>query len=168
MEPMAAFNGVPPKRNSTHLSQSTWGMNSSSAERTGQEIAKRAYHEAGHAVAYWVLGYKVRLVTIVADEVTNTRGRTEPCDGQEQSIEHALIIACAGPAAQVKSGGLVHDEDVRRDYEKVLCLQSKYGLDDVTREACRARARDLVKDHWDEIEALAQRLLTEETVTYPC
>jgi ATP-dependent Zn protease len=108
---------------------------------------KIAYHEAGHTVLYWELGYKVRLVTIVPDADSNTRGRTVPCD-PERPVEDALTIAFAGWEAQVRSGAPVIAEDIQRDIEKVLHLQSREGLDDERRETCRTRARELVEKHW--------------------
>jgi predicted DNA-binding protein (UPF0251 family) len=46
----------------------------------------------------------------------------------------------------------------------VLDIVSRFHVDDETRWACRLKARELVDEHWEEIEAL--RLLDKETLTF--
>ena len=138
---------------------------------TGPSEPCKAHHEAGHAVIADSLGYKVHLVTIVADGPTNTQGRTEyddPLERQhERRVEHALTICFAGPAAQDKfASHSLRADDARRDYVKVLDIVSRFRVDDETRWACRLKARELVEEHWEEIEALALRLLDKGTLTF--
>jgi hypothetical protein len=130
-----------------------------------ERIEATAYHEAGQAVITSVLGYKVGVITIVGDDATDTKGRTVPPEGEEQRPDHQIIISYAGPEAQGKfDHRSLSAKDVRWDYEKVLNLTSRLGVDDETRDACRRQARELVKQHWTSIKRVAQALLKRGTL----
>ncbi len=142
------------------------GFRGSAANRAiAERIEATAYHEAGQAVITRVLGYKVGFITIVGDEETDTKGGTVSPEGEEQRPDHQIIISYAGPEAQDKfDRRSLSAEDVRWDYEKVLNLTSRLGVDDETRDACRRQARELVKQHWTSIKRLAQALLKRGTL----
>ena len=140
------------------------GFRGSAANRAITErIEATAYHEAGQAVITRVLGYKVGFITMVGDDATNTKGRTVPPEGERP--DHQIVISYAGPEAQDKFyPRSLSAEDVRWDYEKVLNLTSRLGVDDETRDACRRQARELVKLHWTSIKRVAQALLKRGTL----
>jgi hypothetical protein len=86
-------------------------------------------------------------------------------EGEEQRPDHQIIISYAGPEAQDKfDRRSLSAADVRWDYQKVLNLTSRLGVDDETRDACRRQARELVKQHWTSIKRLAQALLKRGTL----
>jgi hypothetical protein len=67
-----------------------------------------------------------------------------PPEGEEQRPDHQIIISYAGPEAQDKfDRRSLSAEDVRWDYEKVLNLTSRLGVDDETRDAAVVRHESL-------------------------
>jgi len=86
------------------------------SRRSAAKLAA-AYHEAGHAVAVFELGYRVRRVSIVPNGYNDGRvewdnpvrrrrvrealecGNTNDVDKVKYLIEHVIITAFAGPVA---------------------------------------------------------------------
>jgi hypothetical protein len=60
---------------------------------------RSAYHEAGHSVAYCVLGLGVASVTIEVDRANRTAGRTVPSVDAAGGDEDLAIASLAGPFA---------------------------------------------------------------------
>jgi hypothetical protein len=87
---------------------------------TSQSEPCKAHHEAGHAVIADSLGYKVHLVTIVADGPTYTQGRTEYDDPLEK--QHERRLSTLSPFALrvvLPEESSLFDDDVRLKFEKV-------------------------------------------------
>ncbi|MBZ5688860.1 MAG: hypothetical protein LAP86_27945 [Acidobacteriia bacterium] len=148
------------------------------------DIIEVAHHEAGHAVAAFVLNLKIarKGLTIVPNEQsrgsvslpprfrerldTTPGGSLPPSD--RIRIENYAIAACAGDEAQKRFNPhrryQGHD-DV--EYAEKL-LSNISGNDDICSarlKVARLEARSLVNKHWDEIEAVAATLLEHKTLT---
>ena len=124
-----------------------------------------AYHEAAHAVISMKLGYKCLYVTIIPD---GDRAGHVCCEdpmivGQDNKIEHALKVLIAARLAEGKHAGSTSwsDSDDR-------VRATNLALSATDRDAERAEAlinqvigetRELVEEHWSDIEALARQLL---------
>ncbi|MGE0857792.1 MAG: M50 family metallopeptidase [Gammaproteobacteria bacterium] len=134
-----------------------------------------AHHEAGHAVAGHVLGWRVRSVSIDEDGggVTYFEGarvdlalpRRVADRGESNDIEPLLIRALAGPIAQCQAEGLptpgALDRPMwRHDAEKVQWLSAAATLPDVTLRRARLGAVCLLHDHRHRAEAIARALLS--------
>src|SRR5262245_47988263 len=111
------------------------------------------FHEAGHALAYLASGIPVR--ELVANESTgHCLAAGEPADGLAR-----VLIADAGPMAEERGGGYAHNwsgDDAALGLSGLRLL----GVEPRTRErrALMERAREFVREHWAEIEYLAEQL----------
>ena len=131
-----------------------------------------AYHEAGHAVISMKLGYRCLYVTIVPD---GSRLGHVCCEdplvgGHDDRIEHALKVLIAARLAEGRHVGSATwgdaDDRVKATNLALLttdrdCERAEALINEMIRET-----RKLIKEHWPEIEALAQRLLFEGRVNF--
>jgi ATP-dependent Zn protease len=135
-----------------------------------------AFHEAGHAVAAYVLRRRINLVTIVGGDGHNGRvSLTELAPRHLKRRERDAIIGLAGvPAERRLLGGkhdrrgfendrlgvleLLEDIAVRRGENPELVLESR--ISDALEEAKR-----IVNDHWPAVESLADQLLRRRTLS---
>ena len=137
---------------------------------TGPSEPCKAHHEAGHAVIAESLGYKVHLVTIVADGPT-TQGRTEyddPLERQhERRVEHASPFALQVRQLTTNSLPTLSVPTMRVETTQ-RCSTSCRASGSMTRPDGLAplKARELVEEHWEEIDALALRLLDKGTLAF--
>jgi hypothetical protein len=138
-----------------------------------------AYHEAGHAVVAMKLGYKCWSVSIVPDE--DGRPGRAICEDprrleqgtRQQRFERYVVIQLAAAIAELKFSheGEAHDGFDKADIfnaviEHTGCKEIK-DIDAARMKVLtqtRPVAEHLVEQHWEEIEALAQRLLVDKTV----
>jgi ATP-dependent Zn protease len=133
---------------------------------------RTAYHEAGHAVAYYVLGIEHGYVTIRPKDgdvghTTHHDGWLLGPEGWSLSREDGenQIIACyagreaeqrafpAAPLAELEEGA-ASDDEYAAEY-----LRSLGGGDE---QALRARARNFLAEHWSKVEAVAAQLIEHE------
>jgi len=134
-----------------------------------------AYHEAGHLVAAWRSGFRIRRATIIpAGDVAGLVEHDSPLKGVPLDTdvseiarcrtEKAIVVCLAGPAAQrqfsARSWRTTHGE---RDY---LVARDLAGCLNVSPAAATAHlgylevvAHDLVAGSWHFVEAAAQELL---------
>jgi hypothetical protein len=122
-----------------------------------------AYHEAAHAIVAQRLGLTVRRVFI---DIARDHGFSEisPCCDRDAC---GLAIALAGMAAEERSpagefnlGGARCDlEEAFRRVDAISPPEHDMGERTCLLSSARAHTRCLVDDHWDEIEALAARLM---------
>jgi hypothetical protein len=114
---------------------------------TEREIV--AHHEAGHAVIAFMLGVPVECVTIEPFE-----GRSGITWHHKTSPENEILITMAGPFAESKfTGRLFWAGD---DEARITLLQPNLPE---PREHYEVKAAALVRENWDDIEAIAFELL---------
>ncbi len=157
-------------------------MSRSRSQKVGEARRREAtaYHEAGHAVAAWKLGYRpISASIIAADESVgevrheNPYGNNAEYDGSELGrlrIERAIIIRLAGPIAQKRyrptswrrwQGGA--DYAVAADLALVVCGSGKIASAFLKWLDLRAKA--LIEQNWPIVERLANALLKRGTVS---
>lgn len=151
-------------------------------QKTG-EVRRReasAYHEAGHAVAAWKLGYRSISASIAAaDESTGEVRHENPFPGENldvvesalvrSRVERAIIIRLAGPIAQKRyrptswrrwQGGA--DYAVAADLALRVCGSGEIASAFLKWLDLRAKA--LIEQHWPAVERLANALLKQGTM----
>jgi hypothetical protein len=83
-----------------------------------------------------VLGYKVCFVTVVADEATDTKGRTVPPDDEEREVKHQIVILCGSGGALAidaliahacPAGSLVDASPLQEQARRPLLAQSRHA-----------------------------------------
>jgi ATP-dependent Zn protease len=143
--------------------------------RIAIERARTAYHEAGHLVVGMLLGFRCSFVSIRPDETRGSLGRVVPLETHgdpttvdlcRRSTEHWLCVLFAGYAAEVRFAPDAREaarEGARGDDEQAETLLERAGMaNHSTRHLLRARAAELVEQHWSVIEGVARALLREE------
>jgi hypothetical protein len=151
-----------------------------------------AHHEAGHAVAGVVLGVEFTEVRIVPgkDGKIGVPLKTNPWRGPRPSSnageftdeewaalsqsdeewerwkkrdhEKYAIFCFAGKAAQLEFAGVVNEEDAKVDYSFVEYWLPNYQQ---RKAALEQEARELVRNHWCAVQALAAELLQHASLT---
>jgi hypothetical protein len=130
--------------------------------RKPEELRVTAYHEAGHAVIGYRLGFDLGPVTIVpkGGSVGNCVGEPAWTDGSRD--EDYVVSLFAGAAAGKRIDPIEGDRGCGDDNEKADELLRSH--DDLNASELRQRAEDLTTKHWAEIEAVAGLLIEEETL----
>lgn len=143
------------------------------SRRTMREAT--AYHEAGHVVAAWKLGVRLRSATVIPSEGSHgtlkhdnpLRGINLEFDGSDRArlkAEKGIIIALAGPAAQrhfaPRSWRFGHGA-ADRECAVDLAWRLNGSGEMVAKHLAylQARAEGLVEGSWRFVEALARALL---------
>ena len=130
-----------------------------------------AYHEAGHAVAFYAFGIPFRRVITVEDAAAHGRTPTYRdatwyCLDADSRPEHVALTEawatafCAGAVAEERGTGMrVYDcwelRYVPECYDEALKLP---GDPEHNVDCAFAAARDIVDRYWSAVEALAQAL----------
>ncbi len=151
-------------------------MSRSGAQTVGGAMRREAtaYHEAGHAVAAWKLGYRpVSASIIAADESVgevrheNPYGNNAEYDGSELGrlrIERAIIIRRAGPIAQKRyrptswrrwQGGA----DYAVSADLALLVSGSGEIASAFLKWLDLRAKALIEQNWPVVERVANALL---------
>jgi hypothetical protein len=150
--------------------------------RSASQVEATAYHEAGHAVIAYMLGYRPQCVTIVP--TVDTAGRIihpNPLDGFQVNpdssdearlrIESLITICFAGPIAQKRynprSWRRVHGQ---WDYEKIAELGLRV-CDSAEQASAFIRWReivacDMVRANWLRIQLVAGQLLDRGNLSH--
>jgi ATP-dependent Zn protease len=142
-------------------------------ERTPREAT--AYHEAGHAVAAWTLGYRPTTATILAagDSAGQVRhenpfpGISLEFDGSDRTrlrVERAIMICFAGPVAQKRYRptswrGWHGAADYATAAELAFRVCGSREIASAFLKWLDLRAGSLIADHWDAVERVAAALL---------
>jgi hypothetical protein len=140
-----------------------------------------AFHEAGHAVACWRCGVKVRRATIVPAEdslgqvkhSTFFRGINLDTDNSargDRQVKDLVIVCLAGPEAQRRYRPYsVRHAQCSADYRQAADLALKVnGSDKATKAYLRwleIVTRDSVALWWPQIEKVARALFERGTLT---
>ena len=125
-----------------------------------------AHHEAGHAVAAFVLGDRLRSVSIFG-----VRGRDWDWSGETETFEESEVAAdeiirlLAGPMAEAQFCGCpgveLHREACRQEVQEAKAMATDIGhsYDDL-----RTRAVDLVEECWPSIKALVEQFAVTDQI----
>jgi hypothetical protein len=149
--------------------------------------ALTAYHEAGHAVVAHRLGYRVEGASIVEKEgskgrikLPNPMHRKDPKLARHRIwVEHAAIIALAGPLTQKRHNPHSHWRSAGVGYGKFMTKGTDFQIvsqliDRVHGEGkvaqifwryLEAQAEELIDINWPKIEHVAQALLEHGTLS---
>jgi hypothetical protein len=152
--------------------------------RTKQVDQRVAYHEAGHAVAAFLLGIKITQVTIDAGEDhlgqvtvqnqfrTPPRGDWDITYRRRARLEASVVFDFAGPEAESKHAGRKPTVAGRDANNVALGAHMAEGLADMHPAEAEAylnwlqvRARLLVEQGWYLIEPLAQELRVRRSMS---
>ncbi len=153
-------------------------------ECRAQMREETAYHEAGHAVATYVLGQPFEYVTIVPDAAGGSFGHVEGIGAayldettlkrQREVARIEAVTLVAGPLADARwveaEPAFWRSSDVSYEYE---CAEanlrdvytSERRVQEVMGEAV-THAQQIVAEQWPAIEALAAALMARETLDY--
>jgi hypothetical protein len=143
-----------------------------------------AHHEAGHAVAAYVLGRAFTRVSIRPDGETLGRCSFRPpgdwfrpderIDGlTRRRIEERIMISLAGPEAEAlysgRYDGDAAQEDVERAFQHACFVTTGESEAWAYLEWLRLRTLNLMNrdGFWASVEELARELLRHEEVSYP-
>jgi len=138
------------------------------------QLKKTAYHEAGHAVMYFLYWRRFRYVTI--NHKGNTRGivRHSKLPKVNELLEYNMIVI-AGVISEKLYTGRMNNVGANSDYQKIAdSLFYYFGgqtdeelkLQGAYMKFLRMYATQLLKRHWDKVTCLAERLLECRKMTY--
>ena len=155
--------------------------------KIGQQ--RRAFHEAGHAVAAIAHGLRVQSVSLPAAGASTTNvdraiylAADDP-NARVEALRVDIVVVLAGPAAQMwlrplKSKELADDLKLARAWStlaaflasgqsiaelgsdgKIELTEEEQAFADRLLEQCEERARQIVEEHWADIVKVAEALL---------
>jgi ATP-dependent Zn protease len=117
-----------------------------------------AYHEAGHAVAAYRFGHEVGKITIVSE---GYKAGSSKIEAEWADKSKYIIVLYAGYAAESKFD---KDADKRLssgDDEKAAALLEHHNE---TETSLRMRAKKIIDENWEIIEAIAEKLFKHKTL----
>ncbi len=146
--------------------------------------AATAHHEAGHAVAHFVLRRRIDRVTIVEDDESFGRvsGQVVPenLDFLEygpatlrelKAVEDAIVAGLAGAVAECRYTGKPKSPGARDDVAQVFSLAEAVCSSPRTTQAyvdyLSVVAEEMIEANRNLVEALAAELLERETLSGP-
>jgi hypothetical protein len=145
-------------------------------------LGATAHHEAGHAVAAWHYGMRFKYVTIEADRENQSLGHLmhqmpkwfhPDYDSSDRVVLRAqrhIIVSFAGQLAEQKFRGRKPRYGMQSDDRKAVDLAFYLcGSEDTVNaylRFCWLASRDVVNVRWPEIKAVAQGLLSRQTLQY--
>jgi hypothetical protein len=131
-----------------------------------------AYHEAAHAVISMKLGYKCLYVTITPDggRLGHVCCEDPLIGGHHDKIKHALKVLIAAGLAEGRHIGSETwgDADDRAKATNLALLATHRNTDhaEVLINQMIGETRELVEQHWPDIERLARRLLVTGRINF--
>jgi ATP-dependent Zn protease len=139
-----------------------------------------AYHEAGHAVASFCVGARLKKITIIragdysglCEHAKIIHGKFPECDGSGRmrlAWERRVIVALAGPIAQkLHSPRSFRRYHASSDFPTALLVASHTTGSENEASAwlkwLEIRATDLLEFRWESVKALAEELLQLRTL----
>ena len=137
-----------------------------------------AYHEAGHAVARFVLGRRIDRVSIVPDDESlgHVRGYVLRKIGEDwnytlrdvQLLEDEIVSILAGAVAETRLTGRENPVGAQHDRDNAAMLAVHLEGPEVAEpylNYLEARARALIGARWSIVEALAAELLERKVLS---
>jgi hypothetical protein len=140
------------------------------------KLERAAYHEAGHAVASYLVHRRLACVSIIPNPVDNTLGRCEyrnlatfkpggPLTGRFRAqIEKLIIVLLAGAIAERLKTGRIYrkgsDDDMKQAYDAAMCLFDEEKEARAFVDWLWEHTRNILdyEPHWAAVEALAREL----------
>jgi ATP-dependent Zn protease len=120
---------------------------------------RTAYHETGHAIASYRLGFNTSNISIIPDYKAGSAGHMVPIDGDDITIDgikkSIIILFSGGEADRIATGGL-EPNGIGQDYDEIDELL-KY-LPSQSKEALKKEAASLLLTNWPQVEAVALEL----------
>jgi hypothetical protein len=133
-----------------------------------------AYHEAGHAVAAYLLGRRIKFATH-EHPVGGCVELSDLAPNQSKRREKDVIVALAGTAAERRFRGGKHNRDgSESDFQAardlVHDIATRRGEDPATVQRDRLQvaldaAKAIPETHWTAITALAKALVVRRTMS---
>jgi hypothetical protein len=121
------------------------------------------YHEAGHAVAGWGLGLRVRISRVYYDDETGWKGDTQIADCSDLSLAQQIAICAAGYTAEQVFDCRAHELAALRDHAKIYMLLRAAEISEQNHPSRIAEAnglaRRLLLARKSKVIALAERLI---------
>ena len=111
-----------------------------------------AYHEAGHAVVAWAMGYRVHSAHVKAE------GGCECVCADPVEGEGKFILCFAGPAAQRKHG-TYETWHGGHDLARAVEIGDRFSVSDDRVSKLIDRAHELVAEHWPSVGRVAEALI---------
>jgi ATP-dependent Zn protease len=119
-----------------------------------------AYHEAGHIVVAWAVGWKARAAVIGIDG-DDAKGKTDLDRDKPLSLVDKIAVCAAGWESQHVFQAPTNWRSGQMDEYEIIELTK--NLDEQSRSALRnhgyQRARDLIKTHSKRVAHIAEKLL---------
>ena len=149
-----------------------------------EKLKKTAYHEAGHAVAAFILRKRFKKISIIPNPYENSLGRLSGCgwksnlnpefdeDGRlRHMVETQIIIFLAGPVAEAKLTGRYNHIGASKDYEgAVLYASYVTGSSEETSAYINwllEKTKNILSIYrWDAVELLAGELIKRREIGY--
>jgi hypothetical protein len=140
------------------------------------KLQRAAYHEAGHAVASYLVHRRLACVSIVPNPDDNTLGHCEyrnlatfkpdaPLTSRFRSqIEKLITVLLAGAMAECLRTGRIYrkgsDDDMTQAYDAAMCLFDEEKEARAFVNWLWERTRNLIgyEPHWAAVETLAKEL----------
>jgi ATP-dependent Zn protease len=148
---------------------------------TAAQREATAFHEAGHAVAAWDLGFPPDHLTIVPTDTTDGMLEyTNPLHGLDLDFDEsddamrrkecAIMICLAGPEAQRlwrrRSWRARHGQsDIEHAVDVASSIHRPGHEVEPYIEHCRTKTERILIDRWPIVERLAQELLSRRTMS---
>jgi len=163
----------PVYKNNQGRREARQGHQSFKQGRSAMRRERRAYHEAGHAVAIYRLGVEVKFATILPDHdcggyVAHGDLFCDRARGSDRAnLERAIQICLAGPLAEARFYPRYHRPRRSHDYDCAFAL-ARYLTGWGAREFIRYQERQtraLLDRYWGDVERVARALLEHDQLS---
>lgn len=152
-------------------------------KRERKKLECTAYHEAGHAIVAFVTHRRFKYVTIVPKLQGNMLGHIMYGSlGKEfmpdlgighnlrYKVEREVILNFAGHAAESMFTGKRRTPGAGADFDSAAtiaaCVTGGFEETEAYINWLMARARGIVRHYWGCVEALAEALMKQHTISY--
>jgi hypothetical protein len=129
-----------------------------------QSTRHTAFHEAGHAVSSYRLGFALGYTTIEPNRAKGTLGvatGADPSPEGSQDADYIMTLFC-GFAAERRNNPSADERGAVSDNQRAAELLERHpGLSEAE---LRQRAEELTTAHWAEIEAVTTALIEDITL----
>ena len=141
------------------------------------ELTCTAYHEAGHAVVAYLLGRRLKRVSIVPNSDAETLGHCQRVPHRnfhpdrigtkfDGRMVDEMVASIAGPMAEEKFSGRRHTQGAQKDYQMAEDLVAyvtpsfEEGRDFY--KWVRGRTKRMLDTRWPQVTAVAEALLEKQ------